>query len=382
MSLSNKQADCQEQTSSAPQRFTAAEARSNGFLAVPLSAVRQLGQSAQSLAGILAVLRQDGRTTARQQNHLAAAALVPTRTFQRHLAALEAADLVKVTREPNQTAVMVANVSDAEIMGEGFLPIPRYAAALPWSERLVYSWIVYRAELSIGGDTAEDSIGRMVKVLRIARRSVVNAINGLVSRGWIERSADLPGEKGSFRLLPPTTESGSAKVASPTESGGAKVASPPMQKWRGGSAKVASPSSKNFRKNSGQRRSTDHVCYQIGEVGRIAADLFKRADYRGDDGSLFWKLAGMVAAGLVSEHEAHAATNGARECAASNRPAYTAAILKRHLASRGADLSEFLRRVRIEPELPNSAPGDRNQIDLAGMFQSVPPPHRNKPIDP
>ena len=372
MSVSKTDSNRPEQTPTAPQRFTAADARSSsGFLAVPLYAVRQLGQSAQSFAGILAVLRQDGRTTARHQTHLAAAALVPPRTFQRHLAELESANLVSVTREPNQNAITTAMVDDGEVMAEGFLPIPRYAAALPWSQRIVYAWLVYRAELSIGGDTAEDSIGRIAKTLGIDRTTVMRAIKGLVARGWIERAADLPGERGSFRLLPPSTITGGGKVAPPTKSGGGKVASRPVAKWREGSGKVAPPSiSKNLDKNSGQRRTTDQVCYQIGEVERIAADLFRRAAYRGDDGAVFWKMAGMLAAGLVSEHEAHDAANGARECAAENRPAYAAAILRRHVERRGADLGLLLKRVRIMPTLPTSAPGDGGHgMNLAGIIK-------------
>lgn len=373
------------------QKFNAAAARSQGFLAIPLKAVRELGQSSQSLAGILAVLRQDGRTTARHQKSLAKAALVPLRTFQRHLADLEAADLIKVTREPNQTAITAAAVDEADVMAEGFLPLPRYAAKLPWSDRLVYAWLIFRAELSLGGDTAEDSIGRIVKVLGIDRTTVCRAIKRLVARGWIARDADLPGERGSFRLLPPSTftipGSGSGKVAEPTDSGGAKVAAPDptplpktgsgkvaeplVAKWRSGSGKVAAPSFKNLKKKSDQRISTDQICFSIGEVERIAADLFRRSGYAGDDGSFYWKMAGMAAAGLVSQHEVHDATNGARECSAADRPAYTFAILKRHLDRRGADLTALLRRVRIEPHLPSKRPENRNlgTIDLGNLFK-------------
>jgi len=357
------------------QKFNAAAARSEGFLALPLKAIRDLGQSAQSLSGILAVLRQDGRTTARHQKHLAAAALVPLRTFQRHLSDLEAANLVKVTREPNQTAITAAVIDEADVMSEGFLPLPRYAEKLPWSERLVYAVLIYRAELSIGGDTVEDSAARIGRMVGITRRSVTNAINGLVCRGWIARSADLPGEKGTFRLLPPgstpTPGSGCEKVAAPHQTGWEKVAAGGGKKWRQGREKVAAPSFKNLSKKLIREKHTDHICYQVGEIERIAADLFRRSGYSGDDGSLFWKLAAMVAAGLVSQFEVHDATNGARECSADNRPAYAAAIMKKHLERRGASLSDLMRRVRIEPHLPAKRPETRNlgPVDLANLIK-------------
>jgi len=48
--------------------------RINGFIPLPLAIVREHGQAAQTLAGLLSVIRQDGRSTFRRQELIAKAA--------------------------------------------------------------------------------------------------------------------------------------------------------------------------------------------------------------------------------------------------------------------------------------------------------------------
>ena len=328
------------------RNFTSADARSGGFLAVPLRAIRQFGPAAQSLGGVMSALRADGSKTYRRHESLANLAQVPVRTFKRHLATLEAAGCVQVTREPNRTNVTSVKGAESDWMADGFLPITRFAKGLSWSQRLVYSWGIYRAELSLDGATCEDSVAKMAAALGITKRSIYSAIVGLVDRGLIERTTDLPGEVGRCRLVDPE----------PADVGSEKVAQPPVKKWPPPSEKVARPSSKKLiKKKTGQKRP-DQRCVSVGGIERDAADLFRRAGYTGDDGGLFWLMAAMMSVGLVSDHEAHDAANGARECRATNRPAYARAILARHVRRRGGDLNALLRAVKVGPSLPTGPP--------------------------
>lgn len=326
------------------RKFTSQDARAQGFLAIPLKAIRECGQSSQALAGILAALRSDGKRTFRNQESLARAALLPQRTFQRHLDFLERAGVVRVTREPNKTNTTELSHDDAHWMAEGFLPMPRGLDGLTWSERVVYSWVIFRAELSLDQATCEDSVSRMQKALGISRRSVFNALTGLQAKGLIDRDSDLLGAPGRSSLVCPVQE--------PPESPGAKVAGALVQKWRGPGAKVAPPSSKKlFKKKSGQK-GADQKCFEQEEIAQEAFSIFRKAQYQGDDGGLFWLLAALVVSGRLTEHDVEDALQGCRECNARNRPAYARAILRKRVP----DFDNLVRSVRIMPDLPTRAP--------------------------
>lgn len=348
------------------ENFTASTARSGGFLAVPLKAIRDHGQAAQALAGILAALRQDGKKTFRNQAALAKNALLPERTFRRHLSELERVGLVESARAVNVTNVTRVTADEADLMADGFLAIPRWTAErLNWSERIVYAWIVYRAELSLDQSTCEDSCGKVAKSLGITKRSVHNALAGLVAKQLIERSADLPGETGTSRLIPP------GEPESTTSVGSEKVADTPVKKWPPGSEKVAAPSTKKLLKETGQKKSADQIFVEQGEIETVAVNLFRKAGYSGADGGFLWKLAAMLHLGLVSDHEANSCTQGAKECGASNRPAYARTILRKSLERDGKDLAAIMARIRITPELPTKPP-ERPQATreaLAGIFR-------------
>lgn len=342
-------------------KFTSQDARARGFLAIPLRAIRDYGQASQALAGILVALRSDGKRTFRRQESLARCALLPERTFRRHLALLEQAGAVRVSREPNQTSVTSLAHEEAHWMEEGFLPLPRGLDGLTWCERLVYSWVVFRAELSLDQATCEDSVGRMTKALGIARRSVFNALEGLVAKGLIDRSCDLVGSHGRSSLVNPGSN--------PPQETSAKVAGALVQKWPEPGAKVASPSmKKGIKKNSGQKGS-DQKHFQREDIEGTASSIFRRSGYSGDDGALYWLLAALVVSGRLSEHDLEDAIQGAKECSARNRPAYTRAILRNRIE----DFDSLVRSVRITPVVPTRAPESPQDARKAprATFRSV-----------
>lgn len=360
------------------QKFTAATARSGGFLAVPLRAIRDLGQASQALAGILAALRTDGKRTFRDQPSLARSSRLPVRTFRRHLATLERAKAVTVLRTANATNTTSLAESEADWMKEGFLPLPRSTDHLPWSERIVYGWIVYRSELSLDQATTEDSISRIRTALALSRRSVCNALQGLAHRGMISRECHLPGTHATTTLLPDVTHdpppmspalesphsepsirgecsplAASAPPVSPDVDPGpsAEVASPLVQKWPPPSAKVASPSTKKqIKKISGQ--NADRKNLRPEDLAHIVRRLWTRSGYSGNDGAIFWRLAALLHAGRISEHSVEDAIEGARQCHASNIPAYIRTLIR----NRVRDFDSLAHSVRIMPTVPTEAP--------------------------
>jgi len=255
-------------------RFTAAEARKRGFLPLPLAALREHGQAAQTLGAMLSVFRQDGSTTFRRQDILAKSAGVPLRTFQRHLATLEAAGLIvrRKRQRDRLSSVLRLGRPESELLEAGFLPLPRYALELPFSERIVYSWIVFRAELSPAGDTCTDTLAVIARGVGLSRRAVGLAIVNLADQGYVQQITEIPGEAATIVLLTPQT--GSDKVADRQDKGGAKVAGRPSR----GCAEVAD----NPRKNGGSNRAK--VAGQIKETPkepdkkRLVSDRMLSAD--------------------------------------------------------------------------------------------------------
>jgi DNA-binding MarR family transcriptional regulator len=326
--------------------FSASEARAGGFLAVPVRAVRECGSCSQTLAGLLAVLRLDGgKTTYRNREQLAKSAGLPVRTWTRHAAELRRLGLIEQTHHPNQTTQTRITIDPAEWFKDGFLAFPKWLLneRMPWAWRVVYCWCLYRCELAPDGSWCEDSLSAMARALGLTRRSVINAIRGLVGRGLITRD-HLTGSTATTRLEPP-------------KKGGEKMARPLVKKWPGPGEKMARPTSdKKLIKKTGQKRPDHELTVGSGPVPRMAHELFKRSQYRGDDGGIFWTVAGLVVAGLVSEFEALDAANGAAECQATNRPGYFRAIIRNHLRRRGVALEDVFWRVRLTPHTPTDPP--------------------------
>jgi hypothetical protein len=330
--------------------FSSSDARSGGFLAVPVKAIRECKSCAQSLAGLLAVLRLDGgKITYRNRDQLAKSANVPVRTWTRHAAELRRLGIIQQESTPNETTETKLLANPADWFSDGFLPIPKWLLAkrLTWTERAVYAWCLYRCEISPDGSWHEDSLAEMATALGIARRSIAYAIKSLVSQGLLARDW-IAGSTATTRLKPPNQP----------DSPSAKVARPWCKSGSAGSAKVARPTSdKNLLvRTSGQKRPDHEISVESGSVQRLADGLFSRAKYNGSDGAIFWTVSGLVAAGLVSEYEAIDAANGTAECQPVNRPAYFRAIVQRHLRRRGTDLDTLIAKIRLAPHTPSSRP--------------------------
>jgi len=326
-----------------------------GFLALPISAVKQHGQAAQTLAGLLSLLRMDGRTTFRRQADVARASGVPVRTLRRHLGQLVASGLVTTKgRQGRRTNTYGLSGVEADIMGDGFLPLPRFMLGQPWTSSVVYSWILYRAELSPGGDVVEDSLPRIAKSVGITRQSVYNALDKLAAAGLVEREPMLSGDVARITLLPP-----------PTNMGCKKMADNPVKKWPMGRQKMAALLSKNWNKELVHRKHVDQIEVLAEEIEQLAGRIFDKAGYDGDQGGNLWKLAALVHIGAVAEHEVWDACFGAVECQAKSRPAYVFAIVKGHLTKRGVDLRSELAKVRIVPDWPTSPPYQATSHDVA-----------------
>ena len=316
--------------------FSSLDARSGGFLAVPLKAIRECGSCSQSLAGLLSVLRLDGgKITYRSRDELAKSAGLPVRTWTRHATELRRLGFIEQQHTPNESSTTTITTDSAGWFSDGFLPLPKWIVAerMPWAWRIVYCWVVYRAELSLDSASCEDSLSAMARALGLTRRSVINAINGLLGRGLITRE-QVQGSTATTRLKSP-------------KNGGEKMARP--------------SSTKNFlNKNSVQKRAERELSASSGAVPRIANDLFTAARYAGSDGGLLWVVAGAVASGAISEHHAIDAARGAAECKANNRVGYFRTILNRNLRRNGERLDDILRGIRLSPHTPTDPPVRRS----------------------
>jgi DNA-binding MarR family transcriptional regulator len=331
--------------------FSSSDARSGGFLAVPLKAIRECGSCSQSLAGLLSVLRLDGgKITYRSRDELAKSAGLPVRTWTRHAAELRRLGFIEQQHTPNDSSTTTITTDSATWFSDGFLPLPRWVVAerMPWAWRIVYCWVVYRAELSLDSASCEDSLNAMARALGLTRRSVINAIHGLIGRGLITRE-QVSGSTATTRLKTPKL-------------GGEKMARTWCKSGSASGEKMARPTlpKKFLNKNSDQKRADRELSVESGDVPRLAHELFRRSQYTEHDGGIFWVVAGAVVAGLITERDAIDAANGCAECKPNNRPGYFRTILQRNLRRRGEQLDVVMRRVTLSPHTPTDPPVRRS----------------------
>jgi DNA-binding MarR family transcriptional regulator len=180
-----------------PHSFTSQEARSSGFLRIPLAAIRELGQPAQTLAGLIHCLKQDGASTFRRLDLIARAAGLKKCTVIRHLITLETQGLIVKHGRQKRRTVSYGLPGGRDWFSDGFICLPCYATAMPWSRRLVLSWVILRCE---NRDACQDSVSRMVAELGLDRRSVQTAIRALKESGFIDREQRPPSGSASTYL--------------------------------------------------------------------------------------------------------------------------------------------------------------------------------------
>lgn len=95
------------------------------------------------------------------------------------------------------------------------------------------------------------------------------------------------------------------------------------------------------------------ISVAVDGVLDLAAELFRQADYRGDDGGIFYQAAAALANGVGKLTEA-ALYDAARGCRGRsyNAPAY----FRQSLRNRFADADAWLNGVWLEPSLPGRPP--------------------------
>jgi DNA-binding MarR family transcriptional regulator len=188
-----------------PHSFTSKEARSGGFLRIPLAAIREIGQPAQTLAGLVYCLAQDGAATFRRLDLIARASGLKKRTVQTHLIKLETLGLIVKHGRQKRRTVSYGLSGGRDWFADGFLCLPAYATSLPWAQRLVLSWVLLRCE---NRDACQDSVSRMVSELGISRRAAQEAIKSLVEAGLIDREPGHSPGNTSTRLSAETSTEG------------------------------------------------------------------------------------------------------------------------------------------------------------------------------
>jgi len=276
MSLAKKDLETQD-------RFTAGDARKMGFIPVPLGVLRDHGPCAQTIGALLSIFRQDGKTTFRRQDILAKNAGVPLRTFRRHLASLEAAGQLirKKRRRDRQSDVLQLGQPEADLLAAGFLPLPRYALGLSFSQRIVYAWIIYRAEVSPLGNSCTDTLATIAGAVGLSRRAIGLAIKALVEKNFITRTEDLSGDTAECILQPPfqggeemaeRLPGGCADMAERPSEGCADMASRPRKNGLKVCANVAGPIKENLKEPDKKKRLVlDGLLAEEGEA--IATEL-------------------------------------------------------------------------------------------------------------
>lgn len=99
------------------------------------------------------------------------------------------------------------------------------------------------------------------------------------------------------------------------------------------------------------------INFEVSDIEFTASQAFKRANYRGNDGAIFWKMSALAFAGKISEFEFHDALDAAGD-KGKNKPGYARGCLRELLARRAlpADADAWLNAVKIKPECPTSPP--------------------------
>ncbi len=244
--------------------FSAAVARSAGFIALPLPALRRHGQSAQILGTLLGVLRMDGRETFRRQADLARLAGMSLRSFRQHLKPLVAAGIV-VCQPGDTTNGLRLGMPEAKLLDNGYLPLPRFALGLPWSQRVIYAYLIFRSELG----PCSDSLGTIGRTAGLPERTVRRALAGLQQIGWIDRGEESPGDTRTISLLKPPAD-GADNLADHPSVRADNPADHPGQSCRVGADNLAGPIKEEekeeskktmdgFRRNLSQKEGMGHI---------------------------------------------------------------------------------------------------------------------------
>ena len=205
--------------------FSAAQARASGFTAVPLDLARRHGAVGQTLGRLLEIFRQDGRTTHRSQAQLAKWCGCSVRTFRRHCLILAAEGLIEIIVRAHDTSILRLKVPESTILSKAFVPLPNYAAALPWACRLTYAFLVFRAELGPGGDTITDGLRAIARDLGMDPMRLRGNIDRLRAAGMVAREETGAGDPARWRLLRPPGKGGDI-VSAPQDEGGTSCPHP------------------------------------------------------------------------------------------------------------------------------------------------------------
>jgi DNA-binding MarR family transcriptional regulator len=200
--------------------FTASEARhQSGYTAIPLGIARRHGAVAQTLGRLLEIFRQDGRTTKRTQTHLAKWCGCSVSTFRRHCRVLTAEGLIEIITRPHDTSILRLKVSEAAIHGATHtLPLVNYSVKLPWRARLVLAYVIFRAELGPGHNTATDGVKAIARELGMDPQGVRQALNQLDLADLLVREESGDGDPARLRIVRPPNK-GEVIVAAPPKEG-------------------------------------------------------------------------------------------------------------------------------------------------------------------
>lgn len=130
-------------------------------------------------------------------------------------------------------------------------------------------------------------------------------------------------------------------------------------------------------KNTWAKEGMAHI--QVSEVADKAYEIFTGIGYTGNEGGNIWKIAAMRCLGRGSEKWVADAVFGVNN--ATDKPLDRAAlfytIVKRHAEEalgRPSALAELLANIRVEPELPKTAPNRRAPVaSTVGLVLRAPP---------
>jgi hypothetical protein len=117
----------------------------------------------------------------------------------------------------------------------------------------------------------------------------------------------------------------------------------------------------------------------LEKAGEIAADLFKRCGYSGDDGRVIWAAAMLVADKQIAPAIATSAAEGCKACRPKNPPAYFRTTLRELLSAKGKDLEPMMRAVKFPEGFAFGPPGrSKPPPALAPSIGSPPKSQPNK----
>lgn len=236
---------------------TAEELLSEGFIKLPYRAVEEIGSAAQAVAGVARLAGNTGETFARLEL-IADASRIPVRTLKRKLLTAVAGGYLKRGRSHRRTVTYTLMPKARQLWGcstgeFGCLPLFAATEQLPWSARLVYAFLVARAQLETAVNAycpLDLRVPFIEEKTRLSRASVFRALDVLNAVDLVYRHVEEGFVLTRSVVLGQQSQNGPVDTPQQSQngpSGGLKMAFDAVSEWPSGGSQNGL---RNYRESS------------------------------------------------------------------------------------------------------------------------------------